>query len=29
MTSFLNAVRAFVGGIRSFFRAIYDTPPGC
>jgi hypothetical protein len=29
MTSFTDAVRAFAAGVRSLFRELYRTPPGC
>ncbi len=29
MQRFLNAVHVLVGGIRTFFRVLYATPPGC
>jgi hypothetical protein len=29
MTGLLNAVHTLVGGIRTFFRVLYATPPGC
>jgi len=27
--SFAAAVRVFADGVRSFFRELYRTPPGC
>ena len=27
--SFTDAVRAFADGVRSLFRELYRTPPGC
>lgn len=27
--SFADAVRTFVDGVRSLFRELYKTPPGC
>lgn len=29
MPGFMNAVHALVDGIRTFFRVLYLTPPGC
>jgi hypothetical protein len=29
MTSLADAVRAFAAGVRSLFRELYRTPPGC
>ena len=29
MSGFMDTVHALVDGIRTFFRVLYSTPPGC